>query len=68
MERRLGSQVREVTLWAWLTFRPVTVALPQISHFLAISKLLTPERGWRSAKPGHSMRRWNLAQRIPVAS
>ncbi len=25
--RRFGSQVREVTLWAWLTLRPVTVRL-----------------------------------------
>ena len=32
--------VRAVTLWAWLTWRPVTVAFPQISHFLAMLGLL----------------------------
>src|SRR5947209_5063039 len=33
---RLGSQVREVTLCAWLTLRPKVVPLPQISHCLAM--------------------------------
>ena len=35
---RLGCQVRDVTLWAWLMLRPVTVDLSQISHFLAMEQ------------------------------
>ena len=44
---RLGCHVLEVTLWAWLMLRPVTVFLPQMSHYLAMGVLLS-----RAAKRG----------------
>src|SRR5258707_9213448 len=44
---RLGSQVREVTLCAWLTLRPKVVPLPQISHCLAMISPCSPPKGMR---------------------
>ena len=34
---RFGRNVRELTLWAWETFRPKIVFFPQASHTLAMT-------------------------------
>src|SRR4051812_49419453 len=64
---RLGSQVREVTLCAWLTLRPNVVPLPQISHCLAmISPCSSPKGMRRYQNPRAISSGWELHHAILV--
>src|SRR5687768_2006044 len=49
---RLGSNRRDVTLWAWLRVRPTTGVLPQISQRLSMMRFLplTTCRLFRTAR------------------